>query len=70
LSLYGYEPRVEDDVLVMGNCPFQALTATHPRLVCEMSHGLLDGGAMRSAAWTRRWSRARGRCCVDLKEAS
>jgi predicted ArsR family transcriptional regulator len=70
LSLYGYEPRVEDEVLVMGNCPFQALTATHPRLVCEMSHGLLDGACDAVGGLTRRWSRARGRCCVVLKEAS
>lgn len=36
LEPFGYEPRVEDD-LVLGNCPFDRLAADHRELVCGLN---------------------------------
>src|SRR5689334_14945979 len=40
LEEHGFEPRVEGDGVLLGNCPFQRLARTHTRLVCEMNLGL------------------------------
>ena len=70
LTRYGYEPRVENDVLVMANCPFHALTATHPRLFCEMSHELLAGVCDEVGGLTASLEPAAGRCCVVLRQTA
>ncbi|MCC6496166.1 MAG: hypothetical protein IT193_07885 [Propionibacteriaceae bacterium] len=59
LGRFGYEPRNEDDGLVMANCPFHALARTHTQLVCEMNLALLDGlceriGGLTAAPSARR----------------
>ena len=47
LADLGYEPRSGDDEIVLGNCPFHPLAATHTALVCginvEFVAGLLAG---------------------------
>ncbi|SRR5579875_375420 len=39
----GYEPRRESGALTLVNCPFQALAAAYPDLVCGMNHELVAG---------------------------
>lgn len=68
LEEHGFEPRVEGDGVLLGNCPFQRLARTHTRLVCEMNLGLVEG-LLDSAG--DRGLRARldpqpGFCCVRL----
>lgn len=65
----GYEPRVTDGGVLLANCPFHALAATHTALVCganvALLNGLLDGlGARRTAAVLEPSS---DRCCVVLR---
>jgi predicted ArsR family transcriptional regulator len=43
LDDYGFEPRVEDDDIVLRNCPFHTLAQQHTELVCGMNLSLLDG---------------------------
>jgi predicted ArsR family transcriptional regulator len=62
----GYEPVERDGRLRLGNCPFDALVATHRDLVCGMNlalaEGILDGlGDERASA---RLDRQPGLCCV------
>jgi predicted ArsR family transcriptional regulator len=71
LEEHGFEPRVEGDEVLLGNCPFHRLARTHPRLVCEMNLGLVEG--MLTGA-DERGLRARldprpGFCCVRLTRA-
>ncbi|MFJ9786445.1 helix-turn-helix transcriptional regulator [Amycolatopsis sp. NPDC101161] len=71
LEEHGFEPRVEGDGVLLGNCPFQRLARTHTRLVCEMNLGLVEG--LLDGAGDRRL-RARldpqpGFCCVRLAPA-
>ncbi|MEU8633892.1 helix-turn-helix domain-containing protein [Amycolatopsis sp. NPDC048633] len=71
LEEHGFEPRVEGDGVLLGNCPFQRLARTHPRLVCEMSLGLVQGmldgageGRLRACLDPQP-----GFCCVRLAPA-
>lgn len=43
LSRHGYEPQVEEAVIVLRNCPFEKLRRTHPELAREMSVAYVDG---------------------------
>lgn len=68
LTDYGYEPRAEDDVLTLANCPFHALAREHTELVCGMNLDLL-GGLVETCArgdLSARLDPAPGRCCVTL----
>jgi len=67
LRMLGYEPRIEDDLLVMGNCPFHALTKVHPRLVCGMNLALLGGVSDQLGGLTTALDPAAGRCCVTMR---
>lgn len=67
LRTLGYEPRIEDDRLVMGNCPFHALTKAHPRLVCGMNLALLGGLSDQLGGLTTALDPATGRCCVTMR---
>ncbi|NUT92005.1 MAG: transcriptional regulator, partial [Saccharothrix sp.] len=64
----GFEPRAEDDAVVLGNCPFHALAQRHTELVCGANlcllEGLLDGLA---APFTARLAPSPGHCCVRLE---
>jgi predicted ArsR family transcriptional regulator len=41
LTAQGYEPRVQDGVVVLANCPFHALARDHTDLVCGMNLHLI-----------------------------
>jgi predicted ArsR family transcriptional regulator len=45
LRQLGYEPRRENDRVVMVNCPFHALAQAQTQLVCDMNHALIGGMA-------------------------
>ncbi|NUT94963.1 MAG: helix-turn-helix domain-containing protein [Saccharothrix sp.] len=68
LEELGFEPRTEDDAVVLGNCPFHALAQRHTELVCGANlcllEGLLDGLA---APFTARLAPSPGHCCVRLE---
>jgi predicted ArsR family transcriptional regulator len=66
LSRYGYEPRVEDGRLVMANCPFHGLAATHTMLVCHMNLALLEGMCDELDGLSAALEPAPGRCCVVI----
>ena len=41
----GYEPRVEDDEVLLANCPFDALAREHTQLVCRLNRSFVQGVA-------------------------
>ena len=67
---WGYEPRIQNNQIVMANCPFRGLTATHPRLVCTMNHELLSGLCEALGGLDAALEPGEGRCCVVLKGAT
>ena len=66
----GYEPRIEDDQVIMANCPFRALAKDHGRLVCGMNHDLLDGMCDHVGGLDAVLEPGRGGCCVVLKKTA
>lgn len=64
----GYEPRVVDGAVVLGNCPFKALAARHAPLVCGMNLALLDGfaRALPQAGLAAELVLSAQHCCVRL----
>lgn len=69
LAIEGYEPRLGPGDIVLGNCPFSALAADHPELLCGMNLALLDGfaAALPDAGLTARLRPAADVCCVRLE---
>jgi len=71
LDAYGFSPRAEGRGYVLGNCPFHALSAQMPEVVCRMNlaliAGALDAAGARSAS--AHLDPAEGRCCVTLQPA-
>jgi predicted ArsR family transcriptional regulator len=65
----GFEPRLEDGVITLANCPFHALAQEHTELVCGMNLRLLDGvlESVPGAGLTARLQPAPGRCCVRME---
>lgn len=45
LSTQGYEPRVDEDVIVLANCPFDSLAQLHTELVCGLNRSFVQGVA-------------------------
>ncbi|HEU5035917.1 MAG TPA: helix-turn-helix domain-containing protein [Nocardioides sp.] len=45
LADLGFEPRVEDDTVLLANCPFDALAKTHTALVCGLNRAFVQGVA-------------------------
>ncbi len=68
LAEAGYAPRVEEGVVVLGNCPFHLLAEQHRELVCTMNHELLTGLAEAAGLPTAaaRLQPSPGRCCVTV----
>ena len=68
LAAHGYEPRVQDDRVVLVNCPFHALSQQHKDLVCgmnvELISALMDELGREDA--DVRLDPAEGRCCVTF----
>ncbi len=67
LREYGFEPRIADTVIELANCPFHALAAAHPRLVCSMNKALLDGACEQIGGVRASLEPGEGRCCVVLR---
>lgn len=74
LRRYGYEPHRDGDTITLANCPFHALVAEHPELVCQMNHVLLASLADRigRGRLAARLTPGQDACCVvlSLPEAS
>lgn len=68
LAEQGYRPRVEDDRVVLVNCPFHALAQRHTALVCGMNLALIDGltQTLDPERVVATLDPAPGRCCVTL----
>jgi predicted ArsR family transcriptional regulator len=68
LAGLGYEPRHAGEDVVLANCPFHRLAATHTALVCGMNLDLLTAllGQRGEAGVRASLSPAPGRCCVVL----
>lgn len=72
LERQGFEPRVEGNAIVIGNCPFHTLAQQHTDLVCEMNLCLLDG-LLAGLAATDLQATLRpqpDRCCVRLESTA
>lgn len=65
----GYAPAPDGRRILLRNCPFLAVAADLPELVCTMNHGLVTGvlqgvGAVGMVA--ERVPPVGGRCCVEI----
>lgn len=69
LEKHGFEPRADEDVIVLGNCPFHTLAQQHTDLVCEMNLCLLDGllAGLDATQLQARLKPEPGHCCVRLE---
>jgi predicted ArsR family transcriptional regulator len=67
LAAYGYEPRVEDD-LVLANCPFDRLASDHRGLICGMNHEFVAAVAHRLECdgVEAQFDPDETRCCVRV----
>ena len=45
LAEHGFEPRVEDDTVLLANCPFDRLAKEHTALVCGINRAFVQGVA-------------------------
>ena len=72
LAGHGYEPREEDDRVVLVNCPFHRLAQSHTQLVCGMNHALVGGLSAALGPHCPRADLEPGpdRCCVVLAAGS
>ncbi|WP_433505848.1 helix-turn-helix transcriptional regulator [Pseudonocardia halophobica] len=70
LGRYGYEPRQDGAVTVLGNCPFHALAREHTALVCGMNLSLIAAflEEFGCPGVQVRLDPAPERCCVTMTE--
>lgn len=69
LAGQGYEPRVDDDVVTLRNCPFDDLARKHTELVCGLNQTFVQGvveGLDRDDAAACLEPEA-GWCCVKVR---
>ena len=69
LDDHGYEPRMEEERLVLANCPFHSLATEYTALICGINHNLMSAlinDLPRS--YKADLAPAPGRCCVTLNE--
>jgi predicted ArsR family transcriptional regulator len=69
LERNGYEPHLQNDEIVLANCPFHALAEQHRTLVCGMNLDLLSGlieGIGGEDLLTARLAPDPGHCCVRM----
>jgi predicted ArsR family transcriptional regulator len=71
LATQGYEPRLEDEAVVLANCPFDSLARKHTSLVCGLNESFVQGVAdgMGCPA-TARLEPSPDRCCVTARYAA
>jgi predicted ArsR family transcriptional regulator len=69
LARRGYEPFIDESGVVrMRNCPFHALSESHPALVCGMNLALLSGLLDGVAGHRVRIDAQPGQCCTTLSK--
>jgi predicted ArsR family transcriptional regulator len=70
LEEVGYEPRVEDERLVLDNCPFDRIARDHTTLVCglnlDLVTGVIDG--LGCPGVDASLEPSPGRCCVSARQ--
>ncbi|WP_109510513.1 helix-turn-helix transcriptional regulator [Nocardioides speluncae] len=69
LTHLGYEPRSEDEVLVLANCPFDALAQDHTDLVCGLNRSFVQGVAdgLGRKDVEACLAPQQGHCCVKIR---
>ncbi|MCO1579113.1 helix-turn-helix domain-containing protein [Crossiella sp. SN42] len=69
LERHGFEPRVTDDGIALGNCPFHSLAHAHTALVCGMNLCLLSGllAGLGATGARAELAPAAGHCCVRVR---
>ncbi|KQW53415.1 transcriptional regulator [Nocardioides sp. Root1257] len=69
LAGQGFEPRVEDDTVLLANCPFDTLAQTHTALVCGLNQAFVQGVAdgVGCPGATARLEPEPGWCCVKVR---
>nr|CEL21750.1 possible transcriptional regulator [Kibdelosporangium sp. MJ126-NF4] len=72
LEAHGFEPRVDGDQVVLGNCPFHTLARQHKRLICGMNLDLLNGilTGLGNTGLTAHLDPQPGSCCVRLSRTA
>ncbi|MCL6736008.1 helix-turn-helix transcriptional regulator [Streptomyces neyagawaensis] len=68
LERHGFEPRLDGEAIVLGNCPFHVLAREHTETVCGMNLHLLRGvlSTLGEESWEARLMPSPGHCCVRL----
>lgn len=68
LSGQGFEPRVEDDTVLLANCPFDSLAREHTDLVCGLNRSFVQGVAdgVGCSGLAARLDPEAGLCCVKV----
>lgn len=69
LDRYGFEPRHQNDAVVLANCPFHTLAREHTETVCGMNLHLLRGvlTGLGETGYEACLAPHTGRCCVRLQ---
>ena len=73
LQVHGFEPRLEEGGVRLGNCPFHNLAQQHTSLVCGMNLHLIEGlleGLPRSSGYAAVLAPRPDNCCVVLEVPS
>ena len=72
LRPHGYEPRIEDERMVLENCPFDKVARDHTELVCGLNLDFVDGVADGLGCDDLRVTLepSPGRCCVSARRES
>jgi predicted ArsR family transcriptional regulator len=68
----GFQPRIEDNDVVLDNCPFHTLAQDHQELICGMNlcllNGVLDG--LAPTTLTAQPHPSPSQCCVRFTHAA
>lgn len=69
LAEQGYEPRIEDEEVLLANCPFDALAREHTQLVCRLNRSFVQGVAdgLGCTGVEARLEPEPGLCCVKTR---
>jgi predicted ArsR family transcriptional regulator len=70
LAAQGYEPRLDDEALLLANCPFDALAQQHTSLVCGVNQSFVQGVAdgLGCEGAVASLEPEAGLCCVKVRE--
>lgn len=69
LATQGYEPRIEDGVLTLANCPFDSLAREYTSLICSLNQSYIQGAADGLGCQSIEACLAPepGRCCIKAR---